>query len=115
YAAAGRRFGSCLTEDDLRGRFRGAMAVQDAIDRDLHQGRTSEAREHQRWQALVAEVFDDVPDATPLFEALWQHFARHEHWRLVDKMAQVWRSLADQGLMLGIASNFDARLEPISR
>jgi putative hydrolase of the HAD superfamily len=115
YAAAGRRFGSRLTEDDLRARFRGAMAGQDAIDRDLHQGRTSEAREHQRWQALVTQVFDDVPNATPLFETLWQHFAQAEHWRLIDEAAQAWRSMTAQGLTVGIASNFDARLESISR
>lgn len=115
YAAEGRRFGSRLTEDDLRLRFRGAMGVQDAIDRDVHQGRTSEAREHERWRLIVAQVFDDVPDAGPLFEALWQHFARPEHWRLVDEMAQAWRSLTDRRLTLGIASNFDARLEPICR
>ena len=60
-------------------------------------------------------MFDDVPDATPAFEELWQHFARPEHWRLVDEIAHLWRSLAGQNLMLGIASNFDARLETISQ
>lgn len=115
YLSAGRRFSTQLTEDDVRARFRAAIVVQDAIDRDLHQGRTSEAREHERWRSIVTQVFDDVADASLLFEELWQHFAHPEHWRLVDEMAQAWQSLADEGLMLGIASNFDSRLEPISR
>src|SRR5262245_27988040 len=85
YLSLGSRFGSQLTKDDVRTRFRAAMAVQDAIDRDLHQGRTSEAREYERWRSIVTHVFDDVPDATPLFEELWQHFAQPKHWRLIDE------------------------------
>lgn len=113
YAAAGKSFGSRLTADEILPRFRTAFARQEAIDRQIHGHRTSEAREKARWQTIVAEVFGDVRDANGLFAALWQHFAEPAHWRLHADAPGMWANYAAQGTAIGIASNFDGRLRQI--
>jgi len=118
YAAAGRRFGSSLAESEIEARFRAAFARREAIDAADSTGQTSEAGERARWRAIVGEVFDDVAETDSLFEALWEHFAEAKHWRLMAGAADTWRQLdarrADgRRLVVGIASNFDSRLEAV--
>lgn len=113
YQAAGRRYGSHLSCEEILRRFRSAFARQERLDEMEFFGRTDEPRERRRWQTIVAEVFDDVADSTRLFNDLWRHFAMSDHWRLCAGAADCWRELTERGLMLGIASNFDARLERI--
>jgi putative hydrolase of the HAD superfamily len=127
YAAAGRRFGSSLSADDILPRFRAAFARQERRDAAYAAGSASEAGERARWQAIVGEVFDDIAEPEALFEALWLHFAQPEHWRLMPGAAVAWRRLAvwqsdtqqhdprRRGVprLVGIASNFDARLERV--
>ncbi len=43
------------------------------------------------------------------------HFALAESWRVDPSAAVCWQALADRGLLLGIASNFDDRLIEIAR
>jgi len=118
YAAVGRRFGSSLGEPEIEARFRAAFARREAIDAADGMGETSEAGERARWRAIVGEIFDDVADTEPLFDALWDHFAAAKHWRLIAGAAEAWRRLearqADgRRLVVGIASNFDSRLESV--
>jgi len=115
YSIAGRRFGSFLNESEILARFADAFARQEALDQADSGDRTNEVREHARWRAIVAEVFDDVRDADGLFELLWDHFADPKHWRMYDDAARAWGALAARGMALGIASNFDARLECVLR
>src|SRR5262249_26441077 len=66
YAEVGRRFGSRLDADLVSERFAKAFREEDARDgRNEH--RTGEAREYDRWQAIVAAVLDDVPDTQGCF------------------------------------------------
>lgn len=113
YQAAGRRYGSHLSCEEILRRFRAAFARQERLDETEFFGRTDEPRERRRWQTIVGEVFDDVANAAGLFDEIWRHFAMSDHWRLCAGAADCWRQLAGRGLMLGIASNFDARLEQI--
>lgn len=115
YAAAGAQFGSRLTETQVAARFRTAFARVEAEDGDRHGHATDEQRERQRWQSIVAEVFDDVAEQGPLFTTLWEHFARPEHWRLFDDVAPAWHALQSRDVLLGVASNFDRRLLQICR
>lgn len=109
YADVGRRFGSRLDEATIRVRFRTAFLRQEEADYagDL---RTDEAREVQRWRAIVREVLDDVADAESCFHELYAHFARASAWRCEAGTAEVLAALAARGHQLGIASNFDRRL-----
>src|SRR5256885_1613345 len=73
YAEFGRRFGSRLTDDEVRQRFPVAFAQQDHLDEQAG-WRTSEARERQRWRDIVTQVLDDVVDPQGCFEALFAAF-----------------------------------------
>jgi putative hydrolase of the HAD superfamily len=114
YARAGQRHGSRLTPADVLPRFRTAFRRQEEVDRRFGL-RTNEGREHERWQAIVAEVFDDLPDTEGCFQELWDHFARPEAWRVDATAADALGELARAGWQVGIASNFDARLRGIVR
>jgi putative hydrolase of the HAD superfamily len=112
YATIGRRFGSRLAPARVAARFRAAFRRQEERD---HAGglRTGEAREVDRWRAIVGEVLDDVADPEACFQALYRHFARPDAWRCDLEAEATLRALAARGYGLGVASNFDERLRGI--
>jgi putative hydrolase of the HAD superfamily len=113
YAAVGRRFGSRLHEAEIAARFHAAFRREE--DRDLANDlRTSEAREVERWQSIVGAVLDDVSDAEVCFRELFAHFARPEAWRCDAEAGPVLEQLAERGYVLGLASNYDARLRSVA-
>lgn len=113
YAAAGQMHGSQLTPEEVRARFDRAFARQEAIDEAAGQT-TSELRERQRWEAIVAEVFQEsfTPD---LFQFLWNYFGEPANWRVCDDVPQTWEQLQRHGYQMCVASNFDARLANVCR
>jgi putative hydrolase of the HAD superfamily len=113
YQAAARKFGIERSAADIETRFRDAFARQERLDARDREWRTDEARERRRWRQIVDEVF--APAAVPmaLFEQLWRHFSRPEHWRAFDDARAACRRLAAAGCVLGAASNFDARLRAV--
>lgn len=115
YRDAGRAHGLALEADEIRRRFGRAFAAEEDRDRAAGGGRTSPEREHERWWRIVAEVFAEATVATAeaIFAALWEHFARPEHWRLVAGAQGVLSELAARGLTVGVASNFDERLHQV--
>jgi putative hydrolase of the HAD superfamily len=116
YQRAAERFGARATVEEIERRFSEAFARQEAIDAVKNQGRTGNTRERQRWRGIVAEVFGEIPaQIDPLFETLWSHFAQARHWALFDDVKPTCLALTERGLTLGLASNFDARLEGICR
>jgi putative hydrolase of the HAD superfamily len=106
YLAVGRRFGSHLAEEEVRGRFTGAVA------RFHTRGEpTSEDLEQARWRQIVSAVFHEQPEnGEAIFAELWRHFADPAHWRLFDDVSATLATLRECGYRLGIASNFDHRL-----
>src|SRR5438552_3566706 len=79
YAEVGRRFGSHLDAEVIQCRFQAAFSRQDLIDE--HAGwRTSEAREVERWRAIVTEVLDDIADPAGCFTALFERFGQSGAW-----------------------------------
>jgi putative hydrolase of the HAD superfamily len=112
YASAGRQFGSRLTAEAIGPRFRAAFARQEAIDHAAGL-RTSEAREVERWLAIVAEVLDDVSDPEACFRHLYSHFAQPSAWRIEEDTPATLTALGARGYRLGIASNLDHRLRDV--
>jgi putative hydrolase of the HAD superfamily len=109
YGEVGRRFGSRLDEGAIRPRFHAAFTRQDRLD--AHAGwRTSEARERQRWRAIVAEVLDDVADADACFEALFAAFGQPAAWACDPGAGAVLGRWQQRGVRQALASNFDQRL-----
>ena len=111
YHQVGQRFGSLLTEAEIRPRF--VLAYQ-RVFRDTSDLATDAIRERSRWRTVVGDVFRERPaDCDGIFKALWEHFADPQHWPLFDDVAPAWSELTARGFSLGIASNFDARLRQI--
>lgn len=111
YAEIGRFFDSRLESGEVRRRFAAAFANQERLDAETGY-RTDEEREMQRWRIIVGDVLDDVADRESCFRALYDHFAHPAAWR-VDPAAREVRELADQGMIVGVASNFDHRLRGV--
>lgn len=112
YATIGAKYGSTLSPADIEIRFRRAFRRQE--EQDARNGyRTSEARELERWQAIVAEVFRDQPEPLAPFQELWEHFAKPEAWNFIPGAAEFVMEFAYSDLELGIASNFDCRLRGV--
>jgi putative hydrolase of the HAD superfamily len=110
YAEAAARFGLPADPAAILARFRDAFLHQERID-ERADWVTSEAREIERWQAIVAET---LPGAPPeCFELLYQHFAHPDAWQTPPGAAEVFEHLRERGLLLGLASNYDSRLESV--
>jgi putative hydrolase of the HAD superfamily len=112
YAQVGSRYGSQLNADSIRTRFAKAFRAQEEIDRRLG-WRTSEEREKVRWRHIVANVLTDVIDPDACFQMLFDHFSKPDAWRCDPSAAPLFRDLVKNGLMLGLASNYDSRLRSV--
>ncbi len=108
YLSLATQFGSKLTRETIAARFHEVQPQRGPLE-------TDDARERLRWRAIVQQVLADVPDIDPLFEQLWQHFARGSSWRLFDDVIATWTELLAKNIPLGIASNFDLRLHGVIR
>lgn len=108
YWAHGQRHGSRRSVEDVAQRFPAALAASSDPN-----GRTDEAFERARWRKIVQRVFDDVPDVEPLFAELWSHFATPTCWRLTEGAQGLCAELQTEGYVVGVASNFDARLRSV--
>jgi putative hydrolase of the HAD superfamily len=117
YCAAGRRSGSELSEPEIARRFKAALQAEHRPDGSRSPPPTSETLERQRWQRLVAAVFDDVAHSrqAQLFDELWNHFGQPRSWRLHDEVFETLAAMQRAGCRLGIASNFDERLLNVVR
>jgi putative hydrolase of the HAD superfamily len=68
------------------------------------------------WSAIVDETFagliPDKPSRT-FFPELYGRFAQAEAWRVYDDVRTVLVALAQNGVRLGVISNWDERLRPL--
>lgn len=108
YAHFANLHGANLTEQTVRERLMPAYIKQEKID-GKNSWTTNEARERERWHQIITEVLPEA-DRDACFQALWNHYSTPAAWRVGVDVGPVLRSLAQRGLVLGMASNFDARL-----
>lgn len=115
YHMVGARYGSCLSGDEVRQRFRRAFKDAHRSDGlpDAAAFSTSESEEERFWRGIVAAVFEDVADNEACFRDLFDHFAQPSAWRCFDDVATTLQRLTERGFRLAIASNFDRRLHPL--
>jgi putative hydrolase of the HAD superfamily len=112
YAEVGHRLGSRYSLAEITPRFAAAYAREE--ERDLADSlRTSEVRERQRWQTIVAEVLDDVVDPARCFADLYAHFSRPGAWRCEGGIESVLDALGARGIRVTMASNMDHRLRDV--
>ena len=115
YHRVGKQFGSQLSTVEIERRFRQSLVIrhqQPAESGDRWS--TSPQAEYDRWLQIVSDVFVDVDACEPLFESLWQYFEQSSSWAAFDDVAETWHALEQRGLRLGLASNFDQRLETLA-
>jgi putative hydrolase of the HAD superfamily len=113
YADMGRRFGSQLTVPVISRRFLDAFHDEETLD--VRFGfRTSEQRERERWQRIVARVLDDVTDPDACFRELFEHFSLPRAWECDPTALSTFESLANLGFQLALASNYDQRLHSVA-
>lgn len=120
YHDAGLQHGSKLTRQDVANRFKTARQTRFSTNHSALETAggslpSSDAIEHQLWEKLIGDIFNDVKDAKALFEQLWEHFANPSNWQLYDDVETCWSKIRDNGGDLYIASNFDSRLHEIVR
>lgn len=113
YARTAARHGSTRTAAELLVRFRTAFVRQEQADQLLN-WQTGTERERIRWRAIVSEVLDDVNDLDACFDELYEAYASAAGWSLEPGAAEVLAVLAGRGLTVGLASNFDTRLERLA-
>jgi len=107
YAREAERFGLAIAPDEILARFRAAYLLEETVD-ELADWTTSEARERKRWQAIVSATLPGAP--SECFDALFAHFAQPQAWSAPPGIEAVLDRLAERGLRLGLASNYDSRL-----
>jgi len=112
YADIGSRFGTRYTRPEISVRFRAAFKREEAIDQ-ANRWRTSERRERERWYNIVSNVLDDVADMESCFDELYRHFARPASWRCDAVMMKLLRDLHKENRKIGLASNYDERLNAL--
>ena len=109
YAGTAAAHGLDIRTEVVRERFLGAFRDEERIDREAG-WLASEAREVARWRRIVAETLAGVPDPDACFRELFDHFSKPSAWAVNPDAAAVLPILRDRGLVLGLASNYDARL-----
>jgi putative hydrolase of the HAD superfamily len=112
YADTARRYGLALSPADVRERFIAAYRREE--DADAASGWvTSEERERERWHKIVTETLIGVADPEACYAHLFAHFAMPSAWRVSPDAAEVFAALQARQLLLGLGSNYDARLWPV--
>lgn len=86
------------------------LRVEDDLDRQAGWV-TSEERERRRWRNIVSAALPGSSDE--LFNELFQHFAQPSAWVVPDDAARTLAELAARGYRVGMASNYDRRLESV--
>lgn len=113
YAMVGRQFGSRRQIHEISPLFANAFRLEEEFD--LQSGyRTSEARELERWQNIVARVLDDLVQPQECFAQLFEHFRRPVSWCCDPETQATLIELRARGFRLGMASNFDSRLRNVA-
>ncbi|MCA9172531.1 MAG: HAD-IA family hydrolase [Planctomycetales bacterium] len=114
YHEVALRRGSRLTLPEIRQRFHAAFQA-DSLRDVAENFVTSPSIERARWHQIVMRTLDDLPcpQSDAAFDELWHHFALPSSWQLDEDLVEVWQQLKQAGYCVGIASNFDERLETV--
>ena len=112
YVNIGSRFIEDLDRDEVLRRFKSVFSS--VFSAENAQSPVTESSTVESWRLVVEETFPEFDDADDgLFQQLWDHFADSRSWGVYDDVAECFTRLRSQGMQIGIASNFDSRLERI--
>ena len=109
YSSVAARHGFTISPAEVQARFLAAYRAEEAIDQ-LAGWITSETREIIRWRRIVTESLAGVDDPEACFRELFHHFSRANAWRVYSRAAHLFAVLLEREIILGLGSNYDARL-----
>lgn len=112
WAAAGRRRGARVTDEEMERRYRAAWKNR---PRPLL---VSPERGRSGWRDVLVEAFDGLlppEEFDPLLDALHAHFGRASAWRIADGALEAIARLHAGGWRTGVISNWDERLPQLLR
>jgi putative hydrolase of the HAD superfamily len=114
YARLARDFGLDVPEDSVAASFRRAFGAAPGLAFGLGL-RPDEVRRLERgwWRQRVSETFAPLGEFSNFdayFDALFAYFANPDHWIVDLEAAPLLQRLKNDGLKLGVISNFDFRL-----
>jgi len=109
YRDVAARRGLVVSPDEVRNRFLAAYWAEEEVDR-IADWITSEKREGVRWRRIVGATLAGARDPEACFQELYEHFAHPAAWRIGPYAESVLAALHNRGFVLGIGSNYDARL-----
>jgi putative hydrolase of the HAD superfamily len=112
YAAVAAKQGATLDPRVVRERFVAAYKSEEEADR-AGGWRTSEERERRRWRTIVTSALAELPDPEAGFLDLFEHFARPDSWELSPHAVGVLEKFERRGLVLGMGTNYDSRVERV--
>jgi putative hydrolase of the HAD superfamily len=113
YADAALRQGQVVEIGEIKRRF-ARYFRNDEVDEQKGPMVTDETIEYRRWRRIVANVLPDLPDLDRAFDELWDHFGRPEAWRCFPDVGPGLQALAEAGVPVRVASNFDSRLRAVA-
>lgn len=112
YVEIGRRFITGLDPQQVLTRFKNVFSC--VFSAENARNPVTERSTLEAWRKVVEGTFPEFDEAGgELFQQLWDHFAAGDSWGVYDDVADCFDRLLSQGFELGIASNFDNRLEQI--
>ena len=111
YWTIGKQHGSGQTVEQVRSRFN--IVFQELSPGIRGDYSTSEREETDRWRHIVERVLFDATDFDSCFDSLYRHFGESRSWRAFPDVAETLECLARSHVAVLVASNFDARLNPV--
>lgn len=102
----------------------GIEATDEEVDQNFYQSfgklqtckATNDGEEKEFWRQVVTETFrpfSQDKDIEPLFEDLWNLFARGDCWKLAEGASDTLNTLRERGYELAVLSNNDSRLRTV--
>jgi putative hydrolase of the HAD superfamily len=102
----------------------GIEATDEEVDQNFYQSfgklqtckATNDGEEKEFWRQVVTETFRPFSrdkDIEPLFEDLWNLFARGDCWKLAEGASDTLNTLRKRGYELAVLSNNDSRLRTV--
>jgi putative hydrolase of the HAD superfamily len=114
YARLARQFGLDASEDTVTAGFRRAFGAAPGLAFGPGRGHDELRRlEREWWRQRVDETFAPMgacPGFDAYFDALFAWFADPDHWIADPEAAPMLQRLKNDGLKIGVISNFDYRL-----
>lgn len=112
YHDVSHKHGCSLGLNEIDVRFKRAFRANFVDQGNLYECRSSEVIEREKWFRVVQQVFG-AEFSEPLFEDVWNYFSLPASWKVIPETAKILSEWVQQGIDVGIASNFDRRIIPL--